>query len=232
MRDTRSGTQPFGSLDLLVEPPILIPRPETEHWATELVKKLKVHTDASLRILDLCSGSGCIGLLLARELPASRITGVDVLEQAVDLARRNAVRNSVSNAQYQQLDIFDDAAGEALGSFDCIVANPPYIPRHEYEELDASVKQHESPLALLGERPGSAASQDGLDFYRRIADIYPLLRRRGPPAAGVPSLVVEVGHQQAQAVRDLLAGKGHEDCKIMKDYAGIERSVWLYGNNE
>ena len=235
-RDTRSGTQPFGPLDLLVEPPILIPRSETEHWATELAKKLKIYMDAPgaqpLRILDLCSGSGCIGLLLAHELPASRVIGVDVLDQAVDLARRNALRNSVPNAQYHQLDIFDDTAVEALGRFDCIIANPPYIPRHEYETLDASVKQHESPLALLGERPRGSASQDGLDFYRRIADVYPLLRRGNPPAAGIPSLVVEVGHQQAQAVRDLVTGKGHGECKILKDYADIERSVWLYGNNK
>jgi release factor glutamine methyltransferase len=169
---------------------------------------------------------------VAHELPTSRIIGVDVLEQAVDLARRNAVRNDIPNAQHRRLDIFDDSAVEALGRFDCIVANPPYIPRHEYERLDASVKQHESPLALLGERPGVVASQDGLDFYRRIAEVYPLLRRRHAPAAGIPSLVVEVGHQQAQAVRKLIDGKGHGECKILKDYAGIERSVWLYDNNE
>ena len=279
------GTQPFGSLDLLVEPPILIPRPETEEWATRLVEVLKSRLSAEsrsskvpYRILDLCSGSGCIGLLLAQELSRAsqsrkvEVLAVDVLEQAVALGRKNAERHAIPEAtiSFLQADLFSDSFIESMtkqakgpeqpfDGFDLIVSNPPYIPRIEYEQLDASVKDHESPLALLGESPLAANERaskvkrdaDGLDFYRRIRDLAPLLLKptlelEPQPARTrrLPRIVMEVGKGQAEAVAGMFGTadtkpaaknadaiaflRAHWTCRIQEDFQGIERSVWYH----
>lgn len=228
-----------------MESPILIPRPETEEWTLRLVELLQQQlkqkcSKRPFRILDVCSGSGCIGLLLAKELSSSsdfdmrqvKVLAVDVLEQAVALGKKNAARHAIGEDQisFLQADLFDDdfvgaiskhaiRSGESFDGFDLIISNPPYIPRIEYEQLDRSVKNHESYLALLGEAPPPAVEQvryvagqerhDGLDFYRRIRSIAPLLLKQDVPDGDklrshinvLPRIVLEIGHCQARAVK-------------------------------
>lgn len=234
------GSQPFGPLDLIVEPPVLIPRPETEHWALLLSQRFKEASSANaerrkrLRILDICSGTGCIGLLLAKELIHSwniELHGMDVSSHAVDLARRNARLHDLDAVStFHQADVFANADLEHLDlpSFDLVVSNPPYIPSSEMRELDRSVKEHESLLALEGVYPRSKGDQqvehDGLDFYRRLKEIY-TEHLASKPASDLPKVAVEVGKGQADVISEMF---GKDRSRIVDDYAGIGRSVWIH----
>ncbi|CCF48529.1 hypothetical protein NDA11_004665 [Ustilago hordei] len=170
------GSMPFGNLpqELTVRPPVLLPRPETEHWATqvvnELIKSLEREGRKDIRVVDLCTGSGCIALLIAHALRAKlgseekwRVVACDKSPLAVDLAQENAVKlgfkidESDSNLHIVEADIFDDASMDKLaelagGPFDLILSNPPYVPQREWSNLSPEVKLHEDPAALIGER--------------------------------------------------------------------------------
>ncbi|EPQ29255.1 uncharacterized protein PFL1_03010 [Pseudozyma flocculosa PF-1] len=210
------GHHPFGDLpkELIVRPPCLIPRPETEEWASQLANKVAdalehrsrsassssssagVDGQVIFRILDLCTGSGCIAILLAHTLlkrlgPSGwHITACDRSADAVKLARDNAVHIGIpqANLHVSEADIFHDGDMKALlgacpadpnRPFDLVVCNPPYIPRAEWQQLDPSVKAWEDPLALIGEERADQRSPDdhgkstaaslGLDFYHRLA---------------------------------------------------------------
>lgn len=163
------GTHPFGPLLLAVRPPILIPRPETEEWAIHLASLL--HPTPStppgrrLRILDLCTGTGCIPLLLCASLPAGTVQarGVDILPEAVELARENAslLEKEANTFEVIQRDVFSEGSLEEMmgqGGWvnpDVLTSNPPYIPRDEMLKLDKSVSEYESHLALAGDVPES-----------------------------------------------------------------------------
>ncbi|SPO26071.1 related to MTQ1 - S-adenosylmethionine-dependent methyltransferase [Ustilago trichophora] len=260
------GSVPFGNLpqELTVRPPILLPRPETEHWATEVVDRLVKSLDPtrergqSIRIVDLCTGSGCIALLVANALRAKlgpdgdwKVVACDRSSLAVDLARENATKlgllktdDCFSNLDIVQADIFSDSDMDQLaqlagGPFDLILSNPPYIPRREWINLNAEVRKHEDPAALIGERsiapattttsssfspdnpPSSAPSQDrqsyldrhGLAFHHRLAE---LLHRPSfsafPSTSSLPRLVAEYGKGQQRAVEKL-----HFEFKAPKD---------------
>ncbi|CDR99733.1 hypothetical protein [Sporisorium scitamineum] len=186
------GSVPFGSLsqELTVRPPILLPRPETEHWANEVVKTLTETLYTSqlekVRVIDLCTGSGCIALLIADALRAKLGTGgrwkVVALDQsalAVELAKENALKlgfgEDQSNVHIVKADVFDDAAmdqlaGIAGGPFHLIVSNPPYIPRREWDALPAEVKQHEDPAALIGERDIASTSSTSPSLNQEATD--------------------------------------------------------------
>ena len=187
------GSVPFGSLkqQLTVRPPILLPRPETEHWATQVVdalSKLSTEQLQHVRIVDLCTGSGCIALLVADALrqrvgtgKAWKVVACDRSPLAVELARENAVKLGFSinddggNVHIAQADVFDNVQMDQLtswagGPFDMILSNPPYIPRREWQALPAEVKQHEDPNALIGERHANSVesndqTSDGRQSY-------------------------------------------------------------------
>ncbi|CAE6518030.1 unnamed protein product [Rhizoctonia solani] len=170
------GTQPFGSIEILTRPPTLIPRPETEHWTLCLAQILRSHAckDNPLRILDLCTGTACIPLLLCHSLPPSTVSAlaIDVSPAAVELADENISRcgfnNSGGNTVHVEcLDIFAQDFVPSLkqlvknwGAFDVLTSNPPYIPRQEYDKLSHTVRSFEDPLALLGEAPSSAGEPE------------------------------------------------------------------------
>ncbi|KAH9892552.1 S-adenosyl-L-methionine-dependent methyltransferase [Cubamyces lactineus] len=175
------GSQPFGPLTLAVRPPVLIPRPETEDWALNLAQLIRSQPPPArpLNVLDLCTGTGCIPLLLCRELPPgwAHATGVDISEDAVALAKENARLNDVpvlplqlhsrhassretmANtftpilADLMQQDVVREAGLEP--SYDVITSNPPYIPKAEYDRLDPSVRDYEDVRALLGDPEGA-----------------------------------------------------------------------------
>ncbi|PWY99874.1 hypothetical protein BCV70DRAFT_212077 [Testicularia cyperi] len=184
------GSMPFGSLPepLTVRPPVLLPRPETEHWATEVADQIANHLASTsvrapdessvFRIVDLCTGSGCIAVLVAHILRSRlgehgwHITACDRSPEAVALAQENVSKLGFNPSQVRviQADIFDNTQMDSLakdvgGPFDVVLSNPPYIPRREWERLDESVRRHEDPAALIGEQ------EDGLAFHRRLAEL-------------------------------------------------------------
>ena len=198
------GTTPFGPLHLLTRPPTLIPRPETEHWALRLAR---LEPTRPVRVLDLCTGSGCIPLLLCHLWPqgSTRAVGVDVSPHAIRLATDNTSRSRAPAG-----NVFTPLLGDILDPlllrrldppppFDVITANPPYIPAHVFPTLPSSVRDYEDPRALIGDAPDDPR-QDGLSFYRAIAA---LLAREGVLAPDA-LIALEVGHDQARAVTRIL----------------------------
>jgi release factor glutamine methyltransferase len=197
------GHREFFGREFAVSPAVLIPRPETELLIELALATLG--TDATADILDLGTGSGCIGVTLALELPRARITAIDSSAAALAMAQLNAGRHG-ARLRLLQSDWFTALAGER---FDLVVANPPYIAAAD-PHLDAGDLRHEPSAAL-------ASGSDGLDAIRRIiADARSFLAPGG-------RLLLEHGYDQASAVRDLLAAKGLTDIEQHCDLAGITR---------
>lgn len=206
------GRWGFYGLDFAVTPDVLIPRMDTEVLVDCALARLRGKTELA-RVLDLCTGSGCIGCSIAHTLPQSRAVLADVSAPALAVARENiAALGLTGRVSAEQLDVRRDPPRE-LGSFDMIVSNPPYIRDGEMPELDASVRDYEPALAL-------AAGPDGLDFYRAIAEKWtPLLRLGG-------WMLLEVGEGQAAGVVALLRRAGLRSLGTARDTAGTERVVF------
>lgn len=184
-----------------VTPDVLIPRQDTEVLVEAALERLA----AGMRILDLCTGSGCILLTLVREGCVTGV-GADVSERALAVARRNEKRRKARGCTWIQGDLFEHIGGV----FDMIVSNPPYIASGEFPELMPEVREHEPLLALDGRA-------DGLYFYRRItAEAGEYLKPGG-------WLCMEIGCGQGEALKDMLAGAGYEEIEIRKDLCGLPR---------
>jgi release factor glutamine methyltransferase len=195
-----TGRREFWSLDFEVTPDVLIPRPETEALLRAALAL------APVRVAEVGVGSGCLVAALARELPGSRIVGVDVSEPALKLARRNLERLGL--AQRVEL-VCGDLLSEVAGPFDLILSNPPYIPGEELDGL-APELQHEPRVALDG-------GPDGLEVIRRLAAQAPArLARPG-------HLALEVGAGQAAEVAELLQLSGADSVELQRDLGGVER---------
>ncbi|ORY89707.1 S-adenosyl-L-methionine-dependent methyltransferase [Leucosporidium creatinivorum] len=246
------GNQPFHPLPvpLLVRPPTLIPRPETEHWLSHLTTLLHPTSSKPFTILDIGTGTGCIPLALVcglrspspsnSEAPNVRAIAVDKADTAVSLARENVERCKESvgdRVKILQADLFAPdfvdrvrSTSTGGGGFDLVVSNPPYIPRKEYAELARSVKGWEDRGALVGELRGGVeeleADDDGLIFYRRISDILETLLVKERQTKD-PVVAFEVGAGQASAVEELLRRKGLR-AESFKDQWGVERMVVGY----
>lgn len=206
------GRWGFYGLDFAVTPDVLIPRMDTEVLVDCALARLRGKTELA-RVLDLCTGSGCIGCAIASALPQSRAVLADISAPALAVARENiAALGLAGRVTAEQLDVRCDPP-RALGSFDMIVSNPPYIRDDEMPKLDASVRDYEPALAL-------AAGADGLDFYRAIAEKWtPLLRLGG-------WMLLEVGEGQAPDVTALLRRAGLRSLGTARDTAGTERVVF------
>lgn len=198
------GQREFFGREFMVSPAVLIPRPETE-LLIDVALRAKVGVGDTLRILDLGTGSGCIAITLALEMPQAQVTAVDASAAALEIARINADRHGVA-VSLRQSDWF-----EALGDecFDLIVANPPYIATGD-PHLASGDLRHEPPAAL-------ASGADGLDSIRRIISQAPAHLYPGG------QLWLEHGYDHASMVRDLLAGAGLTDIEQYRDLAGIVR---------
>lgn len=202
------GTQGFWSLELEVTPEVLIPRPDTEtlvEWALERIER-----DASARVLELGTGSGCIALAIACERPRAQVQATDRSEAALRVARANAERVELApRVLFHQGDWFDALDPAREDAFDLIVSNPPYIAALD-PHLDAL--RHEPLDALV-------SGEDGLDDIRRIVSDAAAWLRRG---TGV--LMIEHGHEQGAAVRELFAAAGSfEAIETRRDLGGRER---------
>jgi release factor glutamine methyltransferase len=192
------GKAEFFGREFFVDDRVLIPRPETEL----LVEAAIARAANGARVLDVGSGSGCIAITLERERPDLDVTSIDVSVGALAVAKRNA-RAHESNVIFAASDGFDAIRGE----FDLIVANPPYIPRADYEQLDTEVRDHEPQLALT---PGPR----GTEMIERILG-----------ARRAPIVMLEIGFGQLAEVRDV--ARGYEIVDVINDLAGIERVVVL-----
>ena len=205
------GEWTFYGLDLYVSPDVLIPRDDTCAVA-ELAIHRGLFLDQNPRILDLCCGSGCIGLAIASRLKDARVTLADLSGPALSVARKNIQRNHMGGrVSCVQVDAME-APPAFLGKFDMIVSNPPYVTASEMEELPDSVKNYEPHMALFG-------GTDGLDFYRAITKNFRELLKPGG------FLCYEFGMGQGDAVCAILEENGFTVLERTLDFNERERAV-------
>lgn len=216
------GHVDFLGVRILLGRDVLIPRPETEMMAEYAVKAIRGQragisnrqgtsdTGQRIMVLDLCTGSGCIALALAREFPGALVCGVDISEAAIGYAGKNASENGITNAIFFCGALFDAIKGDQ--AFDLIIANPPYIPSSDVENLEPEVKLWEPRTALDG-------GVDGLDAYRSI------IPRAGNFLKNNGILILELGTGLSQSVSGMAVNSGFSGISVIKDLAGIERII-------
>ena len=211
-----TGVQNFMGLDFQVNTNVLIPRLDTEILVEEVLK----HLHDGMRILDMCTGSGCILISLLHYSNGCSGTGADISGKALEIARQNAGRllekgDSAGQAGesgrvcFIQSDLFERISGQ----YEIIVSNPPYIEKDVIPDLMPEVKDHEPLLALDG-------GEDGLDFYREIIEQSPSY------LCGGGMLFLEIGYNQGEAVKQLLEQKGFHNVYVVQDYAGLDRVAY------
>lgn len=202
------GTKEFFSLAFEVTPDVLIPRPETETLVERVIHLARHSAPPPDRILDLCTGSGCVAIALAKNLPGAKIFASDVSQPALEVARRNAARHGLAaRIELREGDLLSPWAGE---SFDAIVSNPPYLAHARATELPRNVRDFEPPLALFG-------GNDGLSILRRIFN---------DAAAALPMgghLLTEIAYDQADAARGLIDDRIWSDLVIYRDLGQRDR---------
>lgn len=203
------GEAEFDGRTFEVAPGVLIPRPET----VELVHCV-VETEAHrpVRIVDIGTGSGCIAISLAAELPQAQVTGLDISEEALHIARRNAARNQVS-VEWIHQDILSTTADQALGVYDCIVSNPPYVMEKERAGMARNVLDYEPEEALF------VPDDDPLLFYRRIAQWGKTHLHEGG------RLYFEINEQCGPQMERLLRGMGYQHIELRQDFYGKDRII-------
>jgi release factor glutamine methyltransferase len=206
------GTE-FMSLPFEVQPGVFVPRPETEVLVEQAERELRsfpLHRELSA--LDLCCGSGIIGISLARRISNLNVTAVDISRDAVELSRHNANVNGVSRrVRVVHADVMGFMVPGAT-RYSAILCNPPYISTGELAALPREVREHEPLQALDG-------GSDGLDFYRRLV---PRLEAKLRPGGFV---MFEIGDMQGDAVRRLLCESGFADVHVIADLSGRDRVV-------
>ena len=205
------GEWEFYGLPLDVSRDVLIPRMDTELLAERGILKARESGEGA-RVLDLCAGSGCVGLAIAANAPECRVVLGELSEGALRVCKQNIRRNEL-NARVTCLSVDAlEAPSSTLWDFDAIVCNPPYIPSGDIEALDVSVREYEPRIALDG-------GEDGLEYYRAIAEKWKSALRLGG------ALIFEVGIGQASAVEEILEKNGYEEVKILPDTQNILRVV-------
>ena len=200
------GKAYFYGYEFEVNEDVLIPRPDTEVLVGEVIKV----TRNGDNILDMCTGSGCIGITLAKKFPESRVLGVDVSEKALKVAQKNKHNLEADNIDFMLSDLFGELGNDI--TFNTIVSNPPYIPTKVIETLQDEVRLHDPLLALDG-------TEDGLMFYRKITEkAREYLKTDG-------YLCYEIGAEQAADVSEIMKQAGLRDITVVKDLAGLDRVV-------
>ena len=203
-----TGEQDFMGLTFSVNEHVLIPRQDTEILVEEVLKELHDR----MRILDMCTGSGCILLSLLHYSNDCEGLGVDLSAEALEVAGRNVLKvltpEKAEHAHFLQSDLFE----KVKGKFEIIVSNPPYIASAEIEKLMPEVRDREPRMALDG-------TEDGLHFYRRI------IKEAGKHLVNSGMLFFEIGYDQGQAVSELMRAQGYREVQVVQDYAGLDRVV-------
>lgn len=198
-----TGEQEFMGLPFRVNEAVLIPRQDTESLVEEALKIVR----PGMKVMDMCTGSGCILISILKNVTDVEGCGYDISKQALDVAKENAKLNNV-NAVFEHSDLFESV----VDKFDVIVSNPPYIPTDVIGGLMPEVAVHEPMQALDGK-------EDGLHFYRRIIkDALEFLKPEG-------KLLFEIGHDQGESVPALMRESGYKDVRVIKDLASNDRVV-------
>jgi release factor glutamine methyltransferase len=204
------GAREFYGRSFRVDKRVLVPRPDTEILVEVALDRMRARS-LSARVLDLCTGSGCVAVSLAKERPTWSVLGTDISEEALLVARDNALRlGALPRAAFTRSDLFAGIRAGAI--FDLITANPPYIPEGDSTTLAHTILGFEPHVALFG-------GSDGLYFARKIiAEAKPFM---APGAV----LAMEIGAGQAQEIAGTFREHGYEEVAIRKDYGQIERVV-------
>ena len=202
-----TGHQEFMGLDFQVSEDVLVPRQDTEVLIEEVLSAVKKYSIQTPKILDMCTGSGCILLSLLANIEGAEGLGADLSEKALEVAQKNGSLLNLK-AEWCLSNLFSHINGK----YDIIVSNPPYIESAVIETLMEEVREHEPRMALDGK-------EDGLYFYREItkqAGVY-------LNAGGI--LAFEIGYNQGEAVSQMLKEEQYEEIKVVKDLAGLDRVV-------
>jgi len=204
----------FYNIKIKVGRGVLIPRPETEILVEQVVKRKKLIINTGNKILDLCTGSGCIALAIGKNVPEFQIFGIDKSEKAVKYATENKALNNIKNAIFLVGDMFNPFKEKI---FACITANPPYVKTDDISKLQPEIKNYEPLEALNG-------GKDGLNFYRKI------IENAGKYLLNSGLIFLEIGQGQAKAVQDIALISGFNVIEVVKDIAGIDRVMILKNN--
>jgi release factor glutamine methyltransferase len=220
-----TGKQEFWSLDFEVSRDVLIPRPETEHVVEVALDRLALRelrcgrpqktTGNGFLIADIGTGSGCLAVALAKELPEARIYATDISQSALAMARKNALRHSAaSHMEFFEADLSQTLLPDVapVAAFDLVVSNPPYIPRRDAATLAREVREYEPALALYG-------GEEGYELYGSLI----ALAARYLKPGGI--LVAELGHDSLPALRPLLESSDWTSVGVTNDLAGIPRVI-------
>ncbi len=199
-----TGVQEFMGMEFLVNEHVLVPRQDTEVLVESVLEVLT----PEMKVLDMCTGSGCILLSLMKLGQVRYGVGVDISEEALAVAEKNCKKLGVK-ADLLKSDLFANVSGR----YDVIVSNPPYIRTSVIEELKEEVKFHDPFIALDGK-------EDGLYFYRAIVEKCPKYLKSGG------KLYFEIGHDQGEAVKKLMSQVGFTEVTVKKDLAGLDRVVF------
>lgn len=210
-----TGKAHFYSLELMVEPGVLIPRPETEVLVTESLDFIRDQANRpTVDVLDLCTGSGCIAIAIAANAVEAEIIAAENSRTALQVAQKNIETHELEGrVTLIESDLFAGMGKADKSVFDLIVSNPPYVSTQEYEKLEPVVRDYEPKEALL-------AGNDGLDYYRRIvAEAEPYLADGG-------LLMVEIAYNQADDVTKLFEKSGYlDEVAVVKDHLGHKRVI-------
>ena len=204
------GLKLFYGIELLVTPDVLIPRHETEILVDKIVNRMRHHPPKV--IVDICCGSGCIGLALKKAFPKARVYLVDISEKALELAKFNA-QSLQLEVECLLGDLSDPVFSKNIIA-DLVVCNPPYISEDEYESLEPDVKEYEPKLALV-------SGETGLEVYQKLADQLPLITKNKTLVA------FEIGASQQKSVKDFFEDSNWTSFSCEKDYAGHDRFIFL-----
>jgi release factor glutamine methyltransferase len=204
------GEREFYGRVFHVDARVLVPRPDTE-TLVDVALARSAHLSMCARVLDLCTGSGCVAITLARQRPTTHVHATDISDGALAVARANALRLGAYNVSFSRGDLFEGLE-RWRGGFDLITANPPYIPSAEVETLTADIKDFEPRIALDG-------GEDGLALIRRMIDEAPTF------LAHDGTLAMEVGAGEAGETAKLFEARGFADVGITRDLGKIERVV-------
>jgi release factor glutamine methyltransferase len=218
-----TGKQEFWGLEFQITPDVLIPRPETEHVVEVALDRLALRElragrrqktqGENLLIADVGTGSGCIAVALAKELPLAHFVATDISAAALVVARRNAERHGVAGRmRFAEADLLEERGSPPSGdrAFDLIVSNPPYVGRREAQTLTREVREHEPEVALFG-------GEDGYEMYAQ------LVQQAADRLKNGGLLVVELGYNSLPAVAPLLDAQHWRDIAATSDLAGIAR---------
>ena len=210
------GSAFFMGMDFMVNPSVLIPRPETEEMVSLILKQYSVRkTGHKLSILDIGTGSGCIPIALKRFIPDSNVSAIDISKEALKVASENAVINN-AGINFIHADILDHTQWDELPQFDLIVSNPPYVTNEEKKQMQRNVLDHEPHNALF------VPDDDPLVFYREIMALAKI------KLCEAGSLWFEINEKFGYDLRDMALNQGFKEVNIIFDFRGKSRFLQCF----